>query len=257
MQYVIRAAITAVFLLAFSLRTAMPDTFSRMDVVSVALLAVAAIPWISEFVGKLSIPGVFEAELRDLRRQLDDTSKQAATAAATAHQAEQNSETLFLASRNTPSASKNPEEKLVQLADNYIRDRGSMKSGQPRTMRMTTIFREMVAEAEALGATWPAAREWLKSPDGGKNLAAVAHAFTFPESMPANALLACLENSTQPFVQYWALRALQVSIEELELRQFSAADIERMRSIVANLPENTDRHYLATTINSAIDRLLG
>lgn len=245
----VRCAISFAALLLVVIRGMCPSVFAAVDSIALALIAVSVVPWVIGRVSKLSIPGFFEAELKDIKQVAVDALQEARKAGT-------KSEQLFIGSLPPAGDANGSSEKLKQLAQTYLRTRAEMGSGQARTGRMTTIFRDMVGEAHALGQTWDESLEWLSGDDSGRNLAAIAHAYAFPTEDKLGILLQCVEKSRQPFVQYWGLFAINNIVDASGLRGTSPKIIEILKKLEGSIPSDTDRSDLISNINWKIDSLL-
>lgn len=279
--------ITAAALIVFAGRVYNPDFFQRVDTIALGLLAIAALPWLSAFVEEFKIPGVVEARLRELEDKVEETRDRldengelteealalqpqafAATAPSPASPPESEAELgeysdllkkSFGGSDESEGSGSSEDSNLLEIAKRYMQTRESMKSGPPRTARMTALFHEMMAEAERLGPDGHDVEDGLNSNDAGRNLAAIAHIYTYPDKNMVSALIGCVRASNQPFVHYWALKSLQ-KIQRRYAKTgevpFCPDDIADLRELQSMIRPGTDRAYVIGRINDVIDRSL-
>lgn len=252
----LRIAITIGALAAVLLRILFPALFERIDSVSVALIIVAVIPWLSPIISKIAIPGLIEAELRDLKQEVQETRDEAASASKIALRSQDLA--LFSgaeAEQGLDTAGRDGSvQSLVALAKNYAAVRGSMPSGPARTAAMDRLFGQMLQEASRLGRNWPGHNEALRSKEAGEQLGAIAYAFAFPEAADVSALIETVENTKQPFVQYWGLRAIQRAVDAGVA--YSLRDVERVRTLASAFGSATDRFLIASSISRALEKKL-
>ncbi len=286
-------AITVAALTVFAGRVYNPEFFERVDTIALGLLAIAALPWLSAFVEEFKIPGVVEARLRELeekvvetRDRLDENGELTEEALAQQSQALPPSpkspappapspaapgevqdldpfsdvlNTPFGGSEGAESSDSKEDGALLAIAERYMETRSTMKSGPQRTARMTSLFHEMMAEAERLGPDGYDAVDGLSSNNAGRNLASVAHTYTFPDKEFVTPLIGCIRASNQPFVHYWALKSLQkIQRRYAKSRElpFCPDDIADLRELQLMIPPGTDSAYVIGRINEVIDRTL-
>ncbi|TIY08214.1 MAG: hypothetical protein E5V18_06875 [Mesorhizobium sp.] len=246
----LRVAITIGALVAILLRLVFPTLFERIDFVTVALLVVASIPWLSPFVSKISIPGVIEAELRELKREFQETKEEVASVSEIALRSQDI--VLLSGAEATEDASKQTgsPELLVELAKEYVSIRGSMPSGSLRTSAMDELFGRMLKQASKLGSNWREHIQLLQSGDSGQQLSGIAYAYAFPAATEISALIGAVEDAKQPFVQYWGLRAIQRALEADG--PFSVKDVERLQRLPSAFSPGTDRFLMASSIGRSL-----
>ncbi|CAN7576956.1 hypothetical protein [Mesorhizobium sp. LjNodule214] len=250
----LRIAITAGALIAVVLRITFPALFERIDSVSVALIVVAIIPWLSPIVSKISIPGLIETELRELKQEVQEAKDEVASASKIALRS-QDIALLSGAERGLGATNRDGSvQSLVELAKDYAAVRGNMPSGPARTTAMDKLFGQMLQEAGRLERNWPQHNEALRSKEAGEQLGAIAYAFAFPESVDFSGLIESVEIAKQPFVQYWGLRAIQRAVDVGV--EYSVKDVERLRILASAFRSGTDRFLIASSISRALDKKL-
>lgn len=140
-------------------------------------------------------------------------------------------------------------DRLLDLAATYAETRASMPSSAARTALMTAIFGDMQQQAARLGGDFADASVWMRSDDPGRQLASVAWLRSFPAAEPPARYIDLIERATQPFVQYWALRALSGRFSALGLTDVSLADRIALKEIESMMRAGTDRHAQIRRIN--------
>lgn len=157
---------------------------------------------------------------------------------------------FFIAAR--PTISPADDDRLGQLkeiARYYVQVRKKMPSGTARTAQMTSLFAEMQAAAGKLGGDSEEMHQWLRSDESGKQLAAISWLRSFPAAVPPAIYVDVIERAKQPFVQYWALRALSGRLSALGLDEFSIADRVALKEFESLMRAGTDRHAQIRRIN--------
>ncbi|NNE52172.1 MAG: hypothetical protein HKN30_07205 [Sulfitobacter sp.] len=211
----------------------------------------------------ISKPKASEFEVGNAANEIDRDEEEREAGAADDAQAngadDGRAETLSplqddLSLRQEATGRADPRHRLEMLARTYVKTRKAMPSGAPRTARMTTIFAEMQQEARHL-ADDTTVRGWLKSDDEGQQLAAVAWLRCFPEAVPPSRYIALIRRSTQPFVQYWAMRALSGRISAKGLEGFSIEDQLQLQQIENMFRAGTDRHTQIRRLNRKLSGL--
>lgn len=262
---------------------------ARLDSTAFLLLAVAALPWLALLVSEFEAFGM-KAKMVEVDKKADeatDIAKEARDAAAEARSAAaEASAAADLASEaatearavaedraiapdfaellNTPFSENGEREAdavedtspLLDLAAKYVETRSRHSSGPDRTSMMTTIFTQMQHATRALGTGREDVVGWLTEPDAGKQLAAIAYLRSYPETAPPVHLVDAIGRAGEPFVQYWALRALSGRVDKAGIDGFSIADRERLKSYEASIKRGTDRHIQLTRLNQRLDALV-
>ena len=118
---------------------------------------------------------------------------------------------------------------------------------------MTSIFRDMLQAANALKDNPDLTKRWLAGDDAGLQLAAIAYAYAFPETLTATCLVEVMMRSKQPFVQQWALRAIQRMVDTYGVAKLSPIDIEQLERYEKRTKPG-DRTAIAASVNRAIRR---
>ena len=138
---------------------------------------------------------------------------------------------------------------LEKMASTYVETRKAMPSSAARTAKMTAIFGDMQNTAARLGGDNSEILQWLRGDDAGQQLAGLAWLRNFPAAVPPSSYIDVIERSTQPFVQYWALRALSGRLSALGLDEFSIADRVALKEFESLMRAGTDRHAQIRRIN--------
>jgi hypothetical protein len=259
----VAVVVSSVALIAAAVHATFPDL--EIDVVAVALLALAALPWLGEILESVDLPGGGSVKYRDLAQQVVQIEHTASEAKETAtrafdraenvaddvEQEREDAEGAFARnaqSVDTAAIAAAPVEhstegangnELAALIERYNEVRATQKSGSARTATMTGIVREMIRLAGRL-ATF----EWeenLKSADRGTRLAAYAYLFRESHCSAARPLMhSLMEVEDKPFGQYWALKALRNVVAKCD--DATARGLEApLLDFAAGLRPGTDR----------------
>lgn len=204
-----------------------------IDAIAVALLVLAALPWLGAIFKSFNTP-LGGAEYRDFKDQLQEVAE----AAESARMIAEASEARDLARQD--ARIKPDSSSIVQLASMYDVVRGNMKSGTASTDEMTTIVGRMVVAYEA-GAQIDV-QQFLTDRTGGKRLAAYIRLYVKPEGAFLLPLIDAVSNEAQAFCQYWALRALS-RIVDTDPEGMDLNTQRRLQRIANDLPANSDRRY--------------
>ncbi len=269
-QYIFRFVFSLAALAVLGAYIFGPEVLAkRFDTMALGLLGLAALPWLGALVEEFKIGGV-EAKLRAIREEVAE----AGDAATDAREVAEELALTRLASTNVPDdpfvmddplmrdlepmtrlvkpqplAGTEPQSTLEQLAHTYVSLRESMTSSAARTARMTSLFAEMQTAAGKLGGDDITMLQWLQSDDAGHQLASIAWLRNFPAAVVPSRYVDLIERATQPFVQYWALRALSGRLSALGLDEFSIADRVALKEFESLMRAGTDRHAQIRRIN--------
>lgn len=216
----------------------------KVEIVTIALVILAFLPWLSIFLSEFSAGGI-TVKLREIEKKIERVEEHQVRTDDQLIQSATETQTATLKSRSTTDNSKN----LEALAQKYIRTRASLPSSSARTSKMTDIFVEMRAASKAAGSNWGQEDLWLSESDPGKNLASVAYLNTFLEKVKPTKLVDLVERTSQPFVQYWALRTINSYVQAHGSTDFSASDARRLKALEGPLGPSVDRGILVRNIN--------
>lgn len=229
----------------------------ELDEVALALLAIAALPWVGLFLSSFKAFGI-EAELREVRQTAEAAKTTSEEARNTSLDAAQRLDLEAMPTTDGKRISQsiqNDAEALFSIGKEYVETRQRMKSGDERTAEMTRLFHMMMETSRGLGAASAevAAELVADTPDPGRVLAALAYAYESPGSASVSQLLTAIENARQPFVQYWGLMALRKLTKVEGIRTWSAAEVARFKQLEYAFRPGTDRAW----VFERIDRLFG
>lgn len=82
-----------------------------------------------------------------------------------------------------------------------------------------------------------------------EQLAAIAWLRNFPAALAPATYIDLIERTSQPFVQYWGLRALAGRLSALGLDELSISDRIQLKEIESMMRSGTDRHAQLRRIN--------
>lgn len=235
----------------------------RFDFVTLGFALLIALPWLISCFEEIEIGGV-KAKLRSLEEQSHAT-------AATAHSVRemvdeltisrgatdrekqrqalsQTSETITQTERDVAE----PKEKLRELSRLYVTIRRTMSSGAERTAKMTEIFGLLEGIAKTIPEEQDDIIDWLSQEDAGYQIAAIAWLRSHPQSIRPAVLIDTVDQSSQPFVQYWALRVLHGHADRKGIADFTPRDLRKLQGLEEQMPQNTDRWYQLHRINEKL-----
>jgi hypothetical protein len=256
-------SVSAVALIMVCIHAAFPDL--EIDTVAVALLALAALPWLGDILESVNLPGGGGWKYRSLERQVVQVQHAASEAKQAAAKAFDHAENVAddvaqerddaagtfalnaqavdpKAIADAPVDDSTDDASRIELAAliaRYNEVRATQRSGFPRTAAMTGIVREMIRLTGRLTTfQW---EESLKSADRGTRLAAYAYVYSRPTCSAASPLIhSLMEIEDKPFGQYWALKALRLVIADCD--DATARSVEPiLRDFAARLGPATDR----------------
>lgn len=147
-----------------------------------------------------------------------------------------------------------PLDELRNLAEKYVEKRAKMTPGAMRTAMMTNIFADMQGVAMMVDADDGTITGWMKGKDDGLQLAAIAWLRNYPAAMPPSAYIDLIERTTEPFVQYWGLRALSGRISALGSQEISIADRIALKELESLIRPGTDSQVQVRRINRELSR---
>jgi hypothetical protein len=242
-QLPLRAGITVTCVVLAVLHRLWPDI--AKDPVTLALLALALLPWLQPIFKTIKLPGGIEITLQDMERKIDAAAGAAASASRKADLA---------VSGITPKATAAPvretaitrETALADLARQYDQIRETQDSGPARTSAMTAVVRQMIQHGT--GLTDAELRTLLKSDAGGERLVAYASLYGSPQPSLLEPLVASVTKlERKPFGQYWGLQAIGKNLPK-KGSDIPHAVIEALTVFESRQRPGTDRHYALTEI---------
>jgi hypothetical protein len=211
----------------------------KIDFVTVALLAVASIPWLRGIVSSVDLPGGTSIKLAARQRAVARDQQETIDAVRT----------VATAGKAVPS-----DEKLVriyELADEYERLREAMPSGRHRTQSMGQIATKVLS-LMPLDNYDPVGD--LLSPRAGRRLVAYLSLVADPSARYAEELTRTLtEREGIPYNQSWALRALSRIVEVSGTNSISSRGVAQLRGMRDGLRAGSDRQLLLADL---VDRLM-
>jgi hypothetical protein len=211
----------------------------KIDFVTVALLAVASIPWLRGIVSSVDLPG--GASIKLAARQRAVARDQQATIDAV--------RAVDTAGKAVPSDEK--LARIYELADEYEQIREAMPSGGQRTQSMGQIATKILS-LMPLDNYDPDSD--LLSPKAGHRLVAYLSQVADPDARNAEELTRTLtEREGIPYNQSWALRALSRIVENGGADSISSRGVALLRGMRDGLRPGSDRQLLLADL---VDRLM-
>lgn len=236
----------AAAMIAMALITMFPTVIGleKVEIVSISLVLLAFLPWLSTFLSEFSAGGI-TLKLREIEKKIETVAEQQVRTDDQLMQSATDSQT----NARKPQSTKVQSQNLETLAQKYIKTRASLPSSSTRTSKMTEIFVEMRAASKVAGPNWGQEELWIAADDPGKNLAAVAYLNAYLEKVKPTQLIDLVERTSQPFVQYWALRTVNSYVQANGSKNFSASDAKRLKALEGSLGPSVDRGILVRSIN--------
>jgi hypothetical protein len=219
----------------------------KIEVLTIGLVILVFLPWLSSFFTEFSAGGI-TVKLREMEKKIETVAEQ---------QVQTDDQLLRSTTNDNESARKSPtaeasSERIEELVKQYNDVRSALKPGSARTNKMKEIFLEMRAVTSAARRPWSTGEEWLNDADAGRNLAAISYYNVYLDEVKPGQLIDLVERSSQPFIQYWALRTINSYVQEFGARAFSLADFGRLQAFEKILGPSIDRGILVRNINRAL-----
>lgn len=260
----LKLAITILAILAVLVRILIPEAYERIDLVSLVLIGIALLPWLSSLFVEIKVPGFFEARFRDTERKLaaiqDDVQGVINVAVSAQVAAVGDSDDSAVGERNARLRNDDDLDgfsTLFRLSKQYVDTRRKMQGGPQRTKVMTKIFSNMVSLAKDIkNAAFVAATETSSEDEAEASfLAEIAWHYANPSNANVERLVEIVDSAKQPFVVYWGLLAIRVAIDSQGGRAVSLQDRLVLGLLKDRLPRGTDRWIVLSSILTAFDRI--
>ncbi|MEU6092648.1 hypothetical protein ABZ865_38915 [Streptomyces sp. NPDC047085] len=206
----------------------------RIDGVTVALLAVAVVPWLGDLVRSIDVPGLGRIEFRDMQRQLEAVQRTA------------NAALVGDGPQDGIGDDTATWEAVQELTAEYGKVREELPSGPARTHRMDQIFARLVRATQRVRDF--DAKTLLRSQDAGLRLAAYARLYALPEPELLGALVDVVTAEPLAFNQYWGLRVVGRGVEETGAEHVPLGVVRRLEEFRSRMPRDSDRGQLADRV---------
>lgn len=229
-------------------RASAPAHWPQLDAISVGLLVVALIPLLGP-ITELSIPGVIVAKFEKLTKAVEDIGQRQIVFDDQLLQGGLYASTVPAGITELPTTSA--EQELEALASRYVSLRSQMGPSDQRTVTMTRIMQQMIEAARKIDPGWSGAKGWIEAQDPKRSLAAVAFIYAHPQQAHIPSLVDLVSKSTQAFIQYWALRAIRLAVDEGQAT-ISPDTRGRLQTLQSAFPRDTDRGRLIRSINETL-----
>jgi hypothetical protein len=235
-EKVLRIFITAVAIVIALIHLAVPTLL--IDSITLALLVIAILPWLSPIIKSIELPGGFKLELQELKKELAEVKGAAQSA--------ENKATFAIAQTEPeakPAISGDAHQEYERLAQTYNEIRAAQKPGDARTRHMTEIVQKMVSLVPQLKNFDVLAA--LSSQDAGKRLSGYAYLYAAPDFSKLPALVhTATQIENQPFGQYWSLQTIDKVLYNKPRNAVVDESVhESLKNFLARLEPGTDRHY--------------
>ena len=215
-----------------------------IDLVVLALFAVAVLPWLQPIFKSIKLPGGLEITLQDFAKKIDNATGAALSAERKADLAVSGLTTDNPVERAASFAPRgavgdSAATELRRLSAQYEDIRATQFAGDRRTQAMTEVVRRMIAIAPSLQDFDVGSA--LRSASLGERLAAYAFLYARPDpSRLAELVASVTRTETKPFGQYWGLQAIGRNIGSADVPAAVVEDLDRFANVVQ---KGTDRHY--------------
>jgi hypothetical protein len=221
-----------------------------IDAITLALIAVAVLPWLQAIFKTIKFPGGFEVTLQELKQGV----KNATGVAQSAEQKADLAVSTLNASQPNPSlliADSSAIDRLLELARVYENIRNRQTSSAPRTEAMTAIVRDMISLAPSLRNLDPSAM--LRAPECGQRLAAYALLYAKPDPKYLSELVFSVTiYEDKPFGQYWGLQAIGRTLDSIDRISIADSVVRDLSSYAERVSSGSDRGY---EVRKILDRL--
>lgn len=248
----LRVLITIIGVLLIAAHLIWPG--AKIDAITLGLVVLACLPWLSSIIKSIEIPGVGKLELQEIKDQLKENRGAIESVAQKAEFAVADTTAGPEAARIAdPALATGGKEILTGQINEYNRLRKDLTSGAQRTTEMTKVVKQMVALAPYLpDFNVP---EALKSGDRGVRLSAYAYLYAQPDFTQLRNLIESISKiEDKPFGQYWGIQALQKVIAKRPPgKPLDMNAIRDLKLFYAGLQAGTDRHYELGKVLKDID----
>lgn len=232
----------------------------RFDFVALGFAVLIALPWLVACFEEFEFGGL-KAKFRSVEQRTEEANEKAyntreifdelAISRGTTERGQQRPKLS-----ETPEASAVTDKDVVESIDGlrelsrrYVAIRESMSPGASRTVKMTEIFGLLEGLAKNIPEEKGDIVNWLSDNDAGYQIAAIAWLRSHPESIKPAILIETIEQSSQPFVQYWALRVLHGHVDRKGITDFTPRDLRNLQQLEEQMHQKTDRWYQLNRIN--------
>jgi hypothetical protein len=213
---------------------------AKIDAITLALFAIAILPWLQPIFKSVELPGGFKVEMQEIREAVRNASGAAQSAERKAELAVASfSDGGRMKARMAPAESR---ERLDLLAKEYVTIRKAQRSGTARTQAMTEVVREMLDLVPSLNNV--DVKALLLSNDAGQRLAGYAYLYAQPDPAYIEALVDSVTSvEDKPFGQYWGLLAIGRAVANIQGGELPMEVVDELRSLAGRVPAGTDRSY--------------
>lgn len=214
----------------------------KIDIITLSLLAMAALPWLQPIFKSFKLPGGFEVTLQEMKHDIQAAAGAAQSAERKAELAVSNLVPSPESSDDGSHQSQDASSELERLARRYEKIRAEQSGGAARTQAMTRLVREMLELQPNLPTSTRI--ELLQSSRSGDRLAAYATFIASPEPPLLQTLTVSVCHTEQhPFGQYWGLQAIGRNLPTQGDAQVPLVVREALQELARRLPQGTDRYY--------------
>lgn len=223
-----------------------------MDTVSLGLVVLASLPWISGMVKSIKGPGGTELVFKDLERQTlqaigaaENANRQAALAVASIRSTQPS--TSAPANYDRLQQREDSNQRMQKCIQRYNEIRKTMKRSMVRTTEMTKVVSEMIAVCRDDREKSFPVRAALHEEDRGKRLAAYVSLYVNPQKELLENLAKSVANpDNHAFGQYWGIQAIGSTLSLSG--KIPTTALNELKKFLASLDVGTDRHFALSGI---------
>jgi hypothetical protein len=211
-----------------------------MDGVTLGLIVVAILPWLSPIIKSVDLPGIGKIELQEIKQQVHKLQGQTESAARKAETALAGNINANVP--NKLAVNEASRETVKRLANKYDEIRLKFESGELRTAAMSEVVAELMASSSFISPE-DVPRFLSDRESGGMRLVAYVSLYVFPRPELLSDLIktVTLVEGT-PFGQYWGIQAIRRVIQTSP-KTVTPQVRDALTSFLTTLNEGTDRHY--------------
>ncbi|MFD9725056.1 hypothetical protein [Streptomyces sp. NPDC059072] len=211
----------------------------KIDGVTLALAAIAVVPWLGDLFESIELPGGTKLQYRRLEERVEAAEQRTDEVRQAVGDAARQARVALVTSGGGRGGGTSAEAEVRELVHQYAELRRTQPSGSARTLFQERIFAELVRVTPYVDDFDVSAA--LRSRDGGTRLTAYARLHARPEPGRLGELVATAVEEGLPFSQYWAFRAVGTVVDELGADNVSLGTIRTLRMGLARIPADSDR----------------
>ncbi|MEE4543948.1 hypothetical protein V2S66_18465 [Streptomyces sp. V4-01] len=223
----------------------------KIDGATLALAAIAVIPWLDHLFESIELPGGTKLQYRHLEERVEAAEQQAQEVRLAVDDASRQARVALVTS-GSDGLTGEATELVEQLVHEFTSLRRNEAPSSARTYRQERIFTELIRLTPQL--TEFDTEAVLTSPDGGTRLTAYARLYARPEPRHLPALVNAAIQESMAFNQYWAFHAVGAVIDALGADNVQLGTIRRLSSYLPQLRQGSDRSRALRAVLGRVER---